>query len=136
MKKIMILMLIGILALSCSNDDEITNQIVGNWKLTEAKFYGLQGGSSSEGSIDYTDENIIYNFQTNGILIVSGGENAGYTNGEYEYFFGEDYLGSSNDPKSLLVKINNSKWTFNLTNGKMTLGKSYVDGPDLVFEKI
>lgn len=135
MKKIMTLMLIGVLAFSCSNDDEITNQIVGNWKLTEAKFYGLQGGNSSEGSIDYTNENIIYNFQANGILIVSGGENAGHTNGEYEYFFGEDHLAGINDPESLLVKINNSKWTYNLTNGKMTLGKSYVDGPDLVFEK-
>jgi hypothetical protein len=136
MKKIMTLILIGILTFSCSNNDEITDQIVGNWKLTEAKFYGLQGGSSSEGSIDYSNENIIYNFQANGILMVSGGENAGYPNGEYEYFFGEDYLGSSNDPKSLLVKINTSKWTYNLTNGKMTLGKSYVDGPDLVFEKM
>lgn len=136
MKKITPLILIGILVFSCSNDDGITAQIVGSWKLTEARFYGLQGGDSSEGSINYTNENIIYNFQTNGILIVSGGDNAGHKNGEYEYFFGEDHLGSSNDPKSLLVNINNSKWTYNLTNGKMTLGKSYVDGPDLVFDKL
>ena len=132
MKKIMALILIGFLFSSCSNTDDISDQIVGNWKLIEAKFYEFAG----ESSIDYSDENIIYNFQTNGTLIVSGGENAGYINGEYEYFFGEDYLGGLPEGnKILLVKINNSKWTYNLINGKMTLGQSYVDGPNLIFEK-
>jgi len=135
----MTLVLIGFLVFSCSNDDEINYQITGKWKLTEAKFYGLEGGNSSEGTIDYRNENIIYNFQSNGILIVSGGENAGYTNGEYEYIFGEDYLSGAPSPGEemiLLVKINNStKWTYNMTNGQMTLGDSYVDGPNLVFEK-
>ncbi len=135
MRKILILVMTIAMLTSCSNDDDISDQITGNWKLIEAKFYGLEGGSSSEGSIDYSDGNIIYNFQSNGNLVVSGGENAGYTNGEYEYFFGEDHLGGSNDPEILLVKINESKWTYELTNGKMTLGKSYVDGPDLVFER-
>ena len=135
MRKILTLLLIGFLTLGCSNDDDISNQIIGNWKLIEAKFYGLEGGSSSEGSINYSDENIIYNFKSSGDLIVSGGNNAGYENGEYEYFFGEDHLGGSNDPKVLLVKINSSKWTYDLTNGKMTLGKSYVDGPNLIFER-
>lgn len=132
MKKILTLLLIGFLTSICSNDDDISNQIIGNWKLTEAKFYGFEG----EGSIDYSDENIIYNFKSNGILVVSGGDNAGYTNGEYEYFFGKDHLGGNTDPKVLLVKINNSKWTYDLTNRKMTLGKSYVDGPNLIFERI
>lgn len=131
MKRILTLLLIGFLISSCSNDDDISNQIIGNWKLTEAKFYGIEG----EGSIDYSDENIIYNFKANGILVVSGGDNAGYTNGEYEYFFGEDHLGGNTDPKVLLVKINNSKWTYDLTNKKMTLGQSYVDGPNLIFER-
>ena len=87
MKKVLTLLLIGFLISSCSNNDDISNQIIGNWKLMEAKFYGLEGGGSSEGSIDYSNENIIYNFKSNGILIVSGGDNAGYPNGEYEFFF-------------------------------------------------
>ncbi len=121
---------------SCSNDDDSSNnQIIGEWKLIEAKFYGLEGGNSSEGSIDYSDKNIIYNFQLNGTLTVSGEENAGYPDGTYEYFFGEDHLGGMNDPEILLVKINESKWTYDLTNGKMTLGQSYVDGPDLILER-
>ena|SRR5690606_2095272 len=136
MKKILILIMTIATILSCANDDDSSNnQIIGEWKLIEAKFYGLEGGSSSEGSIDYSNENIIYKFQSNGVLTVYGGENAGYSNGEYEYFFGEDHLGGMNDPEILLVKINQSKWTYDLTNGKMTLGQSYVDGPNLVFER-
>lgn len=136
MKKVLTIILIGFLISSCSNDDDISNQIVGNWKLTEAKFYGLVGGSSPEGSIDYSDKNIIYNFKSNGKLIVSGGDNAGYTDGEYDYFFGEDYLTGNNDPpKILLVKIDGSKMTYTYKNGKMTLGLSYVDGPDLIFKR-
>ena len=133
MKKILILIFaIGIL-LSCSNDDDsMNNQIIGEWKLIEAQIFNFGG----QNLIDYTNENIIYDFQSNGILQVTGGDNVGYTSGEYEYFFGEDYLGGgTSDPKVLLVKINESKWTYNLTNGKMTLGTSYVDGPDLILER-
>lgn len=131
MKKIVTLFIIGLLVSSCSNNDDISNKIVGNWKLTKATFYSYEG----EGFIDYSGKNIIYNFKSNGILVVSGGKNAGYPDGSYAYFFGEDHLGGMNDPKVLLVKINNSKWTYNLTNGKMTLGQSYVDGPNLIFER-
>ena len=52
------------------------------------------------------------------------------------YFFGKDYLGgNTNDPKTLLVKINTSKWIYNFIDGEMILGQSYVDGPNLVFKK-
>jgi len=134
MKKIIILIIsIGIFS-SCSNDDDnsMNNEIIGEWKLMEAQIFNFGGQSST----DYSNENIIYNFQSSGILKVTGGQNAGYPEGEYEYFFGEDYLGGgTTDPKVLLVKINDSKWTYNLTNGKMKLGKSYVDGPDLILER-
>jgi len=137
MKKIVILILTIATFSSCSNDDDsLSNQITAEWKLIEAKFYVPEGGNPSEGSIDYSNENIIYDFQSNGTLTVSGGDNAGYYNGNYEYFFGEDYLGGgTNEPKILLVTIDQSKWTYDLTNGKMTLGLSHVDGPDLVFER-
>lgn len=129
------LFLIVIFLFGCSNSDDDFNQIVGNWKLTKAKFYRLDGANASDGIIDYTNDNIIYNFKANGTLIISGGKNVGYENGEYLYFFGDDFLGANTDPKILLVKINDAKWTYNLTNGIMTLGKSYVDGSDLIFER-
>lgn len=122
---------------SCSNDDDsLRNQITAEWKLIRAEFYELEGGNPSESLIDYSDQNIIYDFKSNGTLIVSGGENAGYYNGNYEYFFGEDHLGGGmSDPKILLVTIDQTKWTYDLKDGKLTLGLSHVDGPDLVFER-
>ena len=133
MKKILIIILgIAFLSSCSNNDDTQNNQIIGEWKLIEAQIFGFGGQSST----DYSNENIIYYFQSNGILKVTGGQNVGYPSGEYDYFFGEDYLGGgTTDPKILLVKINESKWTYNLTNGKMTIGKSYVDGTDLIFER-
>ena len=134
MKKIIILIFsIGIFS-SCSNDDDnsLNSEILGEWKLVEAQILNFGGQSST----NYSNENIIYNFLSSEILKVTGGQNIGYPTREYEYFFGEDYLGGgTTDPKILLVKINGSKWTYNLTNGKMKLGKSYVDGPDLILER-
>ena len=137
MKKISILTLIGLLTLSCSNDDNSTAPIIGEWKLTTAEYYGLNSNEEYElYTVDYSDKNIVYDFQTSGILIVSGEQNIGHENGEYEYHFGEGHLdGDDSGPETLLVKINDSKWTYSLTYGKMRLGKSYVDGPDLIFER-
>lgn len=118
---------------SCSKDDDSSgNQIIGEWKLIAAKVFNFGGQSST----DYSTKNIIYAFQPNGILKVTGEQNIGHSPGTYEYFFREDYLGrGTTDPKILLVKIDESKWTYNLTNSKMTLGQSYVDGADLIFER-
>ena len=90
MKNLMYLLLIIFTILSCSKDDYSMNeQIYGEWKLTEARIVDF---SPNPPIIDYSDDNIIYNFKFNGKLIVTGEENVGYTNGEYEYFFGEDYF--------------------------------------------
>ena len=135
MKKFILLLLTIGLFSNCSNDDDnqTNSEIVGEWKLTKAIFI-----SQTVEEIDYTDQNIVYNFHSNGVLSVSGGANAGYPIGEYEYIFGEDYLtGSPNpgEPMIVLVKIGNAKWTYDFTNGQMKIGQSYVDGPDLVFER-
>lgn len=133
MKKLLILIVTIMTISSYSNgDNSSNNQIIGEWKLIEIQIFNFGG----QNSIDYSNENIIYDFQPNGVLRVTGGQNIGYSSGEYDYFFGEDYLGGgTTDPKILLVKINDSKWTYNLTNRKMTLGQSYVDGNDLIFER-
>ncbi len=134
MKKILIFIITIVTLSSCSNDDSINDKIVGEWKLIGVSTMSFNPNST----IDYSNENITYNFQSNGILLVTGGQNVGYTNGEYEYFFGEDYLSGAPSPgesKTLLVKINSTKWTYDLTNGVMTLSTSYVDGPILRFER-
>ncbi|SFN99091.1 hypothetical protein [Salegentibacter flavus] len=135
MKRVFLLLITFAICASCSNDDDIsTDQIVGEWKLIQAEFYGSEG----ESSIDYSDQNIIYDFRQTGLLKVTGGENAGYPTGEYQYSFGKDHFGcafDSDDPKILVVKINNSKWAYNFINGKMKLNTSCVDRTDLVLEK-
>ncbi len=134
MKRILLIVMIIPTLISCSKNDDSNseNEIVGKWKLIRAEFYGFEG----ENSINYSNKDIIYNFKSNGTLKVTGEENAGYPSGEYEYFFGKDYLGgSTNDPQTLLVKINNTKWIYNFKDGEMTLGQSYVDGPNLIFER-
>lgn len=131
MKKEIYVAIFSLLALACTKDDE-ASPIYGKWKLLEARYYGFQ----SERSVDYSNRNIVYNFQVNDILIVSGGDNAGYPNGEYQYFFGEGYL--SDIPEAnpvVIVEINDTKWEFDLTDGKMTIGQAYVDGPNLIFER-
>ncbi len=130
MKQFLII-LITLMLSSCSKNDEMPDQIIGKWKLIQVQIFGF-GGLYSE---DYSNKNIVYEFQSNGVLIVSGGKNEGYSPGKYNYFFGQDHLGGSNDPKILLVKINDSKWTYGLKESKMTLGKSYVDGPNLIFTR-
>ena len=135
MKKNLILILVIIILSSCSKDDKSSSiPIVGEWKLMETRILDFSGNPT----IDYSSENIIYSFQSNGKLLVTGSQNIGYPNGEYEYLFGEDYLSgapSSEESKIFLVKIDNLKWIYNLSNGKMILGQSYVDGPDLYFEE-
>ena len=133
MKKILILIMAIATLLSCSKDDDsTTDQIVGEWRLLRTTCCFFEGGKTT----DYSDENIIYNFKRNGILIITGGQNVEYPVGEYQYFFGKDNLGSNtNEPKILLVKIDNNKWTYSLTKGIMTLGMSYIDGPNLEFER-
>lgn len=134
---LMLLITLLLVTLGCTKQETETKEqqaLNGTWKLIEARIINF----STNPTIDYSNKNIVYNFQANGILLVTGGDNAGYPNGEYEYVFGKDYLGGAPSPgeeKILLVKINDSKWTYDLTNRKMTLGKSYVDGADLIFER-
>ncbi len=135
MKKITKLLTIGFLVLGCSNDDAVPNQVVGNWKLVEAKMYGLEGGSSSEASIDYSGKDIRFSFKSNGTLVVSGGSNVGFSNGEYKYVFGKDTMGWGDEQKYLVVNVDGAKWFFSLVKDQMTLSRSYVDGPDLIFKR-
>ncbi len=133
MKKGIVLLLTIVLSFACTGDDDSRNdsQIIGDWKLMKAEIVNF---SQNPSIIDYSDENIIYNFKSDGKLVVTGGENIGYPDGEYDYYFGEANLANLNDPV-LIVKINNSQWTFNLTDGIMKIGQSYVDGPDLFFKR-
>lgn len=121
--------------LNCSSNDDsgtLNVDITGEWKLIQARIFNFSGMAF----IDYSQENIVYNFTSNGELVVTGGDNAGYPNGMYNYIFELDYLSNSENPDGQqipIVKIESTKWTHILENDEMILGTSYVDGPDLVF---
>tara|TARA_R110002073_G_scaffold31871_5_gene97340 strand:- start:6158 stop:6616 length:459 start_codon:yes stop_codon:yes gene_type:complete len=151
MKNIIYLLLISLSILSCSKNDDsndsLENPILGEWNLIKI----TSDGTYNPTQIDYSDKSIIYNFtpffryDTPGSgyeLIISGGENSGYPNGRYEYFFREDYLEpgpwGEDDQKVLLVSINGSKYSYNLTGGIMTLSQSsyIIGGSDFIFEKV
>ncbi|GLB50317.1 hypothetical protein [Neptunitalea lumnitzerae] len=138
MKKIISLLLVGFLLVNCSDNDEDSNRVVtpveGTWQLMEARFYGLEGGSSSEDSIDYSDQNIVYTFNSDGTLEVSGGDNAGYTNGIYTYEYEANAMGVV---YTQVVYIDESMWYFyNYEEGEIRLSKLHVDGPELVFVEL
>jgi hypothetical protein len=136
MKRLALAALAGLLLWNCSRNDVKPNSpiqstaIVGVWKLIQVRppWYGEL--------TDYSNNNIRFDFRSNGKLIITGAPSDVYPNGEYSYFFGLDYfdlLHEPSEPKTLLVKFNNLKWGYQLTDGKMTLGQSYSDGSDFIF---
>ena len=137
MKKLIVVVLTIGTVLSCSSDDDnpTNSEILGKWKLIEVQIIDF----GTNPTIDYSTENIVYNFQAYGVLSVTGGANIGYPNSTYNYILEEDFLGGTPSPGEemiWLVKVNSTKWTYNNSNGQMILGTSYVDGPDLTFERL
>lgn len=140
MKRFIFLISIIITLCSCErNDIEIINtKIVGEWKLVQIEQNFMSSAGIKKSTTDYSSKNVIYNFQKNNLLKVSGGENFGYSNGEYQYDFKKDYLSgspSAEETKINLIIINDSKWVFNISGSQITLSKAYVDGPTLILEK-
>ncbi|SDB23521.1 hypothetical protein SAMN03097699_0229 [Flavobacteriaceae bacterium MAR_2010_188] len=127
----------GILSfLNCSNDDNDSNanDIEGEWKLIKIETY-----FSEETTFDYTDRNIIYDFQSDGKLVVSGGENLGYSDGEYKYEFVEDYLSPEpleGESKEKLVIIDENRWIYEKLNSTtISISQAYVDGPTIFLKR-
>ena len=107
MKKLIYLLLICLTILNCSKNDDSNNlqenPILGEWKLLKI----TSDGTYTPELIDYSNKSIIYNFtpekkiynylESGFKLIITGEENSAYPNGEYEYFFREDYLSDKSD---------------------------------------
>lgn len=154
MKNLVFVLLMNLIILSCSNpskpniennnpdciigelDKDITSdKIIGEWHLIRKRTFWV-----SNYNYDVSNENIIYNFQSNGVLVISGNTNLNgyFENGEYIYEFKKDNLSNSlnsNDPMIWLVKIEGEKWAYKSQNDLMVIGQSYVDGSDLCFER-
>jgi hypothetical protein len=135
MKKFFLLLAISSMIFGCSKEDEpnqiITGEIVGQWKLIK-----VHARAWDSHITDLSAKNIVYNFISNGILLVSGGQTGRHTNGQHKYSFGEETLtiGGQNF-ESLIVRIGNQKWASSFSDGQMSLIELDSDGGSLTFVK-
>lgn len=132
MKNKLILILMLVIVWGCSDDEfSSANKIVDEWKLTEIRYFSTSGNSI----IDYSGVNIIYDFREDGTLIVSGAEQGVHTNGTYEYEIEEGVVEGISDLVIFTVKIDQTYWTHDLTDGIMKLGLPHNDRSNLIFER-
>ncbi|MFN3272978.1 MAG: hypothetical protein ACK40Y_10625 [Cloacibacterium caeni] len=134
MKNLFYFLIVGFLLLSCNRNDETqVNKVAGEWKLIQSKTYVQNSNGQNElQTTDYSSQNIIYNFQTNNQLKITGSQNDGL----FPYEFKNDYLGGNSEGGKIdLVIIQSTKYIFTLNGNQLSLDNKYVDGPELIFQK-
>ena len=129
MKKLFYLTLIIFSVFSSCNDDESENKspIIGNWKLSQGKIYVTsQTGEITLKTVNYDQQNIVYNFKSDNTLVISGAnsETLGYNNGDYKFNYNSDN-----------IEIDNLKWMSTYSKSTLILDQSYVDGSQLILTR-
>lgn len=111
-------------------------EVIGNWQLIKA-VVAFSPNSPSE--YDYSQYNIIYQFTSDGKLIVSHNNEPdnifednfhGYDIGEYVY----EFIDSEKEERMLEIKKN--KWWFKAIKDKLILDQSPLDGATLYFIRL
>jgi hypothetical protein len=134
-----------LLAGGCSNDNEPGNggggggkgepisseqTIVGRWKLIEVSTMLNSNYDDSE-IIDYSGNNIVYDFQINNKLVITGFISGDLQEGEHLYEYIEPSICPTCLPAEYNLKIDNDeKWFFSISSetGKMSaFGKKTID---------
>ncbi len=141
LSSILLFSLIFIGFTGCKDDEQKCNtnavtgsqdDIVGEWKQVKGKtvFYNPR-------IIEYTCNNIIYKFKSDGSLnILSDVENPiGYNSGDHLYEFSQNNL-YGNPDENFTLKIDNTNWACSISGSNMVLDDSPVDGPILYFIRI
>lgn len=106
--------------------------VLGKWKLVRGTsvFY-------EPVTYDYSCENIIYEFTSDGTLIITGDaeQNLGYGKGIYDYKF---QVANSETGIYLpyMITINGNSLSSNIVNHQLELNNSSVDGPILYFLRV
>jgi|SRR5690606_13581353 len=107
-------------------------QIKGKWKLVKGStvFYNPR-------TVDYSCDEVIYNFKSNGTLVITSDTEdlISLPSGEYPYILTRSpiYEGIG---KPYTVKINSLDIACSISNGIMILDNSRVDAPILEFVRI
>lgn len=113
------------------------NDIIGKWKLVKQKnAWGLP-------TIDYSCQNIIYEFKSDGNLLVTSGDGKNDLSiplGSHEFELISTPL--PNDPLkevqslSIIGDSMSSSWPCEISANEMTLSQAWLDGPNLTFYRI
>ncbi|WP_223035022.1 hypothetical protein [Hanstruepera marina] len=119
MKNVLYILSVFLILLSCSSDDDNTEstpqtiepevRILGEWKLIY-----IFRVSSPPNEFDYSNDEIIFDFKSNGTVTVTGNDDPSlyFTNGEYGYEFLETHHNVNGaDIPYKLFKIGNRRWT-------------------------
>jgi hypothetical protein len=123
--KIFLLLLpISLLFFSCS-DEKGEASLLGQWKLVREESVGWRNYEH-----DYSDQNIIYDFKSNGALIIR--EREGQVK-QLNYFFEDKIL--LNDPVRSFLNIEGANWSYSFSKRQLILSQAYVDGPILTFDR-
>lgn len=129
-----IIILFSTLFFGCTNNDDEVLPIIGQWKLTLIEQNNIGGVGLN---IDYSADNMIYNFGNNGVVTVST-DNAIHTAGTHTYLYEFNYLSgipSPGETQIYVVQIDNTRWIYNLNENILKLDNSYVDGPKMYFTR-
>lgn len=108
------------------------DNIIGKWKLVTGRQFGYKITNE-----DYSCQNIIYEFKSNGNLIVTGDvENYfGISPGTYEFKLNSKPVHEWIEEKQTL-RIGDRDWPCGISQYKMTLNDSPLDGPILTLYRI
>ena len=144
MKNFMLIFLLMV-SISCSRTENVEEEIIkppekteiieniqGSWHLVKVESY-LK-------IYDFSADNIIYNFQENNVLTVSGAKPPSFENGNYNYEYKMDYLSgypSPTEPKLYMFKTLGLKYPvlYYPASSTLVLDGSYIDGPKYIFRK-
>ena len=141
MKKLFFLLLCFTLLIACNNDDnhDVSYRMSGKWKLVTV--IGFPGPPT-----DVSSKNIVYDFQSNGTLVVKGdfsnGMSGYFKEGSYKYYAKNDYIGVNangvND-KTDFFQVDDTKvrYSYNSKDSKvyMAVHNQMADGSSEVFVK-
>ncbi|MBK7480595.1 MAG: hypothetical protein IPI69_13350 [Bacteroidales bacterium] len=139
----LILVLLGLIIMpgGCKTDEQgchvktikgPENDITGKWKLIKGQtvFYNPQ-------TIDYSCDNIIYHFESDGRLKIDSDidDIIGFDSGEYTYEFSMSVL-YENIEEKFTLKINDIHLPCNISRSDLIIDDSPLDGPILHLVRI
>ncbi len=147
--KIILAIIIMLSTLSCKKDDSIIadlkctvtavhgekDNIIGKWKLVK------QNNAWDLPIIDYSCQNIIYEFKSDGNLLVIGDNEDQLSVPLGSHKFELTAIPLPNDPlkevRSLsIIGDSLSSWPCEISTNEMTLSQAMLDGPTLTFYRI